>query len=92
MSTVLQPIPIRFTMPSAQASAPFVHAPQRTNVRVPSSLDLFSSINASLSSTNPNRPATPNHRIYENDYTVPAPPPPSPVSFRPDCWPKPTRS
>lgn len=33
------------------------------------------------------RPSTPVHRIFEDDYTVPAPPPPSPVSFRADRWP-----
>ncbi|KAJ2968705.1 hypothetical protein NQ176_g9052 [Zarea fungicola] len=92
MSTVFQPTPIRYMMPSAQAPSPFMHSSQRPTLRVPSSEDLFLSINASLSSKNPDRPATPNHHIFENDYTVPAPPPPSPVSFRPDCWPKPARS
>ncbi|PTB46381.1 hypothetical protein M441DRAFT_156141 [Trichoderma asperellum CBS 433.97] len=29
------------------------------------------------------------HRVFEDDYTVPAPPPPSPVSFRVDRWPTP---
>ncbi|KAL7785546.1 hypothetical protein V8C37DRAFT_394008 [Trichoderma ceciliae] len=29
----------------------------------------------------------PVHRILEDEYTVPAPPPPSPVSFRADRWP-----
>lgn len=91
MSTLIQPTPIRFMMPSAQA-APFMHSSQKNTLRVPTSQDLFSSISASLSSNNPNRPGTPNHQIFADDYTVPAPPPPSPVSFRPDCWPKPARS
>ncbi|ATY63724.1 hypothetical protein A9K55_008307 [Cordyceps militaris] len=92
MSALLQPTPVRFMMPSAQAPAPFMHPPQKNALRVPSSLDLFSGISASFSSNNSKRPATPNHQIFEYDYTVPAPPPPSPVSFRPDCWPKPARS
>jgi len=33
------------------------------------------------------RSSTPVFRILEDDYTVPAPPPPSPVSFRADRWP-----
>ncbi|RFU79163.1 hypothetical protein TARUN_3078 [Trichoderma arundinaceum] len=33
------------------------------------------------------RSSTPIHCILEDDYTVPAPPPPSPVSFRADRWP-----
>ncbi|KAM3516557.1 hypothetical protein NHJ13051_009798 [Beauveria bassiana] len=92
MSTLIQPTPIRFMMPSAQASTPLMHAPQKSPLRVPSSQDLFTGISASLSCTTSKRPATPNHQIFEYDYTVPAPPPPSPVSFRPDCWPKPARS
>ncbi|KAJ6786668.1 hypothetical protein PWT90_08086 [Aphanocladium album] len=91
MSTLVQPTPIRFMMPSAQSPA-FMHSSQINTLRVPSSQDLFSGISASLSSSNPNRPATPNHQIFVDDYTVPAPPPPSPVSFRADGWPKPARS
>jgi hypothetical protein len=35
-----------------------------------------------------NSPTT-GHPVFEGDYTVPAPPPPSPVSFRVDRWPAP---
>ncbi len=42
-------------------------------------------LSATLASKN--RPfVTPVHTIQEHDYTVPAPPPPSPVSFRQDQW------
>ncbi|KAL2264746.1 hypothetical protein VTJ83DRAFT_7256 [Remersonia thermophila] len=46
--------------------------------------DLFASLNASLAKNNINDKlrATPVRHIPENDYTVPAPPPPSPVGFR----------
>ncbi|SCN78988.1 uncharacterized protein FFB20_09482 [Fusarium fujikuroi] len=56
------------------------------NMRVVTSQDLlYTSITATLS-TKTNRPSTPVHHIQEDDYTVPAPPPPSPVSFRPEYW------
>nr|CAD21280.1 putative protein [Neurospora crassa] len=41
------------------------------------SQDLFASVNASFSKNS--QPSTPSHTIQENDYSVPAPPPPSPV-------------
>ncbi|KAJ4185377.1 hypothetical protein NW755_008374, partial [Fusarium falciforme] len=56
------------------------------SMRLVTSQDLYTSINATLTSKD-NRPSTPVHHIQENDYTVPAPPPPSPVSFRPEHWP-----
>ncbi|KAF4469161.1 hypothetical protein FALBO_3944 [Fusarium albosuccineum] len=56
------------------------------SMRLVTTQDLYTSINATLSSKD-NRPSTPVHHIQEDDYTVPAPPPPSPVSFRPEHWP-----
>ncbi|RSL39070.1 hypothetical protein CEP53_014345 [Fusarium sp. AF-6] len=56
------------------------------SMRLVTSQDLYTSINATLTSKD-NRPSTPVHHIQEDDYTVPAPPPPSPVSFRPEHWP-----
>lgn len=56
------------------------------SMRLVTSQDLYTSISATLTSKD-NRPSTPVHHIQENDYTVPAPPPPSPVSFRPEHWP-----
>lgn len=90
MSYLIQPTPVRYhNMPSAQSSPFAMPQPQssRGSLRVNSSQDLCG-INASLSSNHMNRPSTPVHHIFEDDYTVPAPPPPSPVSFRPDGWPK----
>ena len=70
-------------MPASHTSS--IQASPR-NMRLVTSQDLlYTSINATLS-TKTNRPSTPVHHIQEDDYTVPAPPPPSPVSFRPgDC-------
>ncbi|KAI0152937.1 hypothetical protein GGR57DRAFT_469578 [Xylariaceae sp. FL1272] len=50
-----------------------------------SSSDLFANLNATLESKG-NKLATPVRNIQERDWTVPAPPPPSPVSFHPDHW------
>ncbi|KAG5980682.1 hypothetical protein E4U55_003782 [Claviceps digitariae] len=65
-------------------------SPQRNSSLLFSPQDLYSSL-----SENPafkdNRPSTPVRHIQENDYTVPAPPPPSPVSFRADKWTMPAR-
>ncbi|CAM1501086.1 Fc.00g102480.m01.CDS01 [Cosmosporella sp. VM-42] len=73
-------------MPSNHVSSPLaIPSPQRS-MRLVTSQDLYTSINATLASKD-NRPSTPNHHIQEDDYTVPAPPPPSPVSFRPEHWP-----
>ncbi|KAL1836826.1 hypothetical protein VTJ49DRAFT_4607 [Mycothermus thermophilus] len=50
--------------------------------------ELFASLNATLAKNNINGQldlSTPVRHIPENDYTVPAPPPPSPVGFREHC-------
>lgn len=61
--------------------------------RTARSQELFSNLYASLQTTSDLcRPSTPVRHIREDDYTVPAPPPPSPVSFRNDGWPKSRRS
>ena len=73
------------TMPS-QVAAPIPISPSRSNVRLVTSQDLFASLNATLAGKNSQQFA-PVHAIQENDYTVPAPPPPSPVSFRHEHWP-----
>ncbi|KAI0535091.1 hypothetical protein GGR58DRAFT_504643 [Xylaria digitata] len=71
-------------MPS-QIVAPVPVTPPRKGTRVAGSSDLFASLNASLESK-ANRPSTPIRSIQERDWDVPAPPPPSPVSFHPDHW------
>ncbi|EFY91717.1 hypothetical protein J3459_003990 [Metarhizium acridum] len=71
-------------------ASPVAMPSQRNNLRLFTSQDLYSSLNANLSYKD-NRPSTPVRRIQENDYTVPAPPPPSPVSFRADKWSMPSR-
>lgn len=73
-------------MPSAQLIAPIPISPSQRAVKMgASSQDLYATLSATLGSKQ-QRPSTPNHRILEDDYTVPAPPPPSPVSFRQDHW------
>lgn len=76
-------------MPSAQMVTPLAMSPsQKRSLRLVTSGDLYASLNAGLSTQhNSERPSTPVRRIQEQDYTVPAPPPPSPVSFRPEHWP-----
>lgn len=71
-------------MPATQIVAPIAISP-RQDLRAITGQDLYSSINASLSSSS-NRPSTPVHIIREHDYSVPAPPPPSPVSFGTEHW------
>ncbi|KAK9782496.1 hypothetical protein SCAR479_00839 [Seiridium cardinale] len=75
-------------MPS-QIAAPVPITPPRKGMRLVTSEALFASLNESLasnSSTN-NSSATPVRSINERDWDVPAPPPPSPVSFhQPDQW------
>ncbi|KAF3058266.1 hypothetical protein GL218_05387 [Daldinia childiae] len=68
-----------------QIAAPIPVTPPRKNIRLNSSTDLFASLNATLSSTESKR-VTPIRSIQERDWDVPAPPPPSPVSFHPDHW------
>lgn len=51
------------------------------------SQDLFASLNATLANKD-DKVVSFQYTIPASDYTVPAPPPPSPVSsFRPDNWP-----
>lgn len=83
-------------MPS-QIFAPVpVAASQRKGLQLITSADLIASLNATLA-----KPSAPNYKgsgthlsvdspfytICEDDYTVPAPPPPSPVNFRSEHWP-----
>ncbi|KAK1836256.1 hypothetical protein QBC39DRAFT_248670 [Podospora conica] len=75
-------------MPSQVASPIPISAARRGNLSlVTGSQDLFASLNATLASRSTTDMSTPSHTIRENDYSVPAPPPPSPVSFR-DHWPQ----
>ncbi|CAF3446287.1 hypothetical protein SNK03_003256 [Fusarium graminearum] len=75
-------------MPASHSSS--IQASPR-HMRLVTSQDLLhTSINATLS-TKTDRPSTPVHHIQEDDYGVPAPPPPSPVSFRPEHWATPNR-
>lgn len=66
-------------------------SPGRRALQLVTPQDLFTSLNATLSDKSNNRPVTPSRSIRDTDYTVPAPPPPSPVSFRADHWPTVTR-
>ncbi|PHH84390.1 hypothetical protein CDD83_2007 [Cordyceps sp. RAO-2017] len=78
-------------MPSPQVASPIaLSATQRSSLRLLTSHDLYDSLSATLNAGD-NRPSTPVRRIQEDDYTVPAPPPPSPVSFRADHWHAPPR-
>ncbi|KAI9172389.1 hypothetical protein HJFPF1_01891 [Paramyrothecium foliicola] len=75
-------------MPSAHITSPLAMQASQQNIRlVASPQELYTSLNATLASKYNNRPSTPIRHIQEDDYTVPAPPPPSPVSFRSDIWP-----
>ncbi|EFX04492.1 hypothetical protein CMQ_1420 [Grosmannia clavigera kw1407] len=83
-------------MPS-QIYAPVpVAASQRKGLQLLTSADLVASLNATLATPsvpkyngNSTRLSVdmPYYTIPEDDYTVPAPPPPSPVSFRSENWP-----
>lgn len=75
-------------MPSQVASPIPISAARRGNLSLVTSQDLFASLNATLASRSSSTDTSvPSHAIRENDYSVPAPPPPSPVSFR-DHWPQ----
>ncbi|KAG6006799.1 hypothetical protein E4U21_006690 [Claviceps maximensis] len=74
----------------SQIAAPLAMSSQRSNTLLFTSQDLYSSLTANLTLKD-NRPSTPVRHIQENDYDVPAPPPPSPVSFRADKWNMPAR-
>ncbi|KAK3325655.1 hypothetical protein B0H66DRAFT_599806 [Apodospora peruviana] len=53
-------------------------AGSRRTANLMPSQDLFASLNATLASRT-GQLVTPIHTIQENDYSVPAPPPPSPL-------------
>ncbi|KAK0728549.1 hypothetical protein B0T26DRAFT_638927 [Lasiosphaeria miniovina] len=72
-------------MPSTQVASPIPVPAPRESLAIITSQDLFASLNATLASKS-GQLVTPIHAIQEDDYSVPAPPPPSPVSFR-DHWP-----
>lgn len=76
-------------MPSAQIAAPIPIPAQRRNLALITTQELFASLNATLANKS-NQLVTPIHHIQEHDYTVPAPPPPSPISFH-NHWPAPVR-
>ena len=69
-----------------QIAAPIPISASRRNLGLVTSQDLFASINSTLASKT-GQLIAPIHTIQENDYSVPAPPPPSPVSFRDSHWP-----
>ncbi|KAB5554732.1 hypothetical protein GE09DRAFT_1287223 [Coniochaeta sp. 2T2.1] len=83
-SHIIQPTTTISIMPS-QIAQPIPVAPGRRLPHLMTSQDLFASINATLANKN-SSPVTPKDTVQEQDYTVPAPPPPSPVSFRNDHW------
>jgi len=72
-------------MPS-QVVAPIPITPSRGNLRLVTSQGFFASLNATLLASKSDQAFVPVHTIQEQDYTVPAPPPPSPVSFRSEHW------
>ncbi|RDA92532.1 hypothetical protein CP533_4180 [Ophiocordyceps camponoti-saundersi (nom. inval.)] len=79
-------------MPSPQVASPMaMSSSQRSNLRILTSHDICNSLHATLSASSDDRPSTPVRRIQEDDYDVPAPPPPSPVSLRADHWHVPAR-
>jgi hypothetical protein len=55
-------------------------------MRLVTSDALFASLNATLASSNHNDSSNAIRNIKERDWDVPAPPPPSPVSFQQDQW------
>lgn len=68
---------------SSQLATPLPITPGRGKLQLLTLQD-FASLNATLSSKGVLSSPTPVHDISEHDYTIPAPPPPSPVSFRHD--------
>ena len=71
-----------------QIASPIPISAQRRNLSLMTGPDLFASLNATLASKSNQVVAS--HTIQEDDYSVPAPPPPSPVGFR-DHWPQSVR-
>ncbi|KAB5572661.1 hypothetical protein GE09DRAFT_1282985 [Coniochaeta sp. 2T2.1] len=84
-SHIIQPTTTTFSIMPSQIAQPIPIAPGRRLPHLMTSQDLFASINATLANKN-SSPVTPKDTVGEQDYTVPAPPPPSPVSFRNDHW------
>ncbi|KAL2115641.1 hypothetical protein VTJ04DRAFT_9896 [Mycothermus thermophilus] len=78
MNTTASPIPI----PAPAASR------QRMDLHrlVTGQEDLFASLNATLSADGSLLGSTPVRHIREHDYSVPAPPPPSPVGSPVSGW------
>lgn len=68
-------------MPS-QLASPLPISSVRNKLQLLTSQD-FASLNRTLSSKSIQTP-TPVHEVSVDDYFIPAPPPPSPVSFRHD--------
>ncbi|KAK4228746.1 hypothetical protein QBC38DRAFT_453921 [Podospora fimiseda] len=69
-------------MPSTQIASPIpIPVPRGARGLNITTEDLFASLNATLQSKN-NQLVTPNHHIREKDWSVPAPPPPSPIQPR----------
>ncbi|KAK3360176.1 hypothetical protein B0T25DRAFT_565107 [Lasiosphaeria hispida] len=62
-----------------QIASPIPIAASRRNLALITNQDLFASLNATLASKN-SQLVAPIHTIQENDYSVPAPPPPSPLA------------
>ncbi|KAI1402323.1 hypothetical protein F4819DRAFT_485784 [Hypoxylon fuscum] len=65
-----------------QIAAPVPVTPPRKTIRLSSSTDLFTSLNATLATKDIKR-GTPIRSIQERDWDVPAPPPPSPLERDP---------
>ncbi|CAP72685.1 uncharacterized protein PODANS_2_1160 [Podospora anserina S mat+] len=72
-------------MPVSQIAAPIPIPAARQPLGLITTQELFASLNATLQSKS-NQLVTPIHHIQENDYSVPAAPPPSPIGYR-DHWP-----
>jgi hypothetical protein len=67
-----------------QILSPIPVAPPRKVRLMTTPNDLFTNLNASLATNG--QQAMPIRSIQERDWDVPAPPPPSPVSFHADHW------
>ncbi|TLD12327.1 uncharacterized protein PgNI_03356 [Pyricularia grisea] len=74
---------------SGQLAMPAPISPGRSSLQIIHPKDLYASLTENISSKPPSFLA-----LREHDFIVPAPPPPSPISFRvhPDQRPKPPRS
>ncbi|KAL2213965.1 hypothetical protein CC79DRAFT_1362745 [Sarocladium strictum] len=79
---------IIITMSTGDILAPMpVHTNPQRNLRVLTTQDLNTSVNATLACNTDDRFAASDDQIKEDEYTVPDAPPPSPVMFRSDLWP-----